>query len=112
MNMNTGNKTVTDYRTVASGTAVKSRNRKVSIRMMVQIGMLAAVAVVLMLFEVPLPFAPAFYKIDFSEVPVLVGCFAMGPFSRRRRSSWSRSCCTVAISGTTDRRRRGCWPTS
>ena len=41
--------------------------------------MLAAVAVILMLFEIPLPFAPSFYKIDFSEVPVLVGCFAMGP---------------------------------
>ena len=25
------------------------------------------------------PFAPAFYKIDFSEVPALIGCFAMGP---------------------------------
>ena len=41
--------------------------------------MLSAIAVVLMLFEIPLPFAPAFYEIDFSEVPVLVGCFAMGP---------------------------------
>ena len=41
--------------------------------------MLSAIAVVLMLFEIPLPFAPAFYQIDFSEVPVLVGCFAMGP---------------------------------
>ena len=32
-------------------------------------------------FEIPLPFAPAFYEIDFSEVPVLVGCFAMGPLA-------------------------------
>ena len=32
-----------------------------------------------MAFEIPLPFAPAFYKIDFSEVPALIGCFAMGP---------------------------------
>lgn len=76
--MNTGNNTVTENRTVESGTAVK-KEPKVSIRMIVQIGMLAAVAVVLMLFEVPLPFAPSFYKIDFSEVPVLIGCFAMGP---------------------------------
>ena len=53
-----------------------SRNR---VRKMVQVGMLSAIAVVLMLFEIPLPFAPAFYEIDFSEVPVLVGCFAMGP---------------------------------
>lgn len=49
------------------------------VRTMAQVGMLSAIAVVLMLFEIPLPFAPAFYEIDFSEVPVLVGCFAMGP---------------------------------
>lgn len=48
-------------------------------RTVAQIGMLAAVATVLMLFEIPLPFAPSFYELDFSEVPVLVGCFAMGP---------------------------------
>ena len=47
--------------------------------MITQIGMLGAIAVVLMLFDIPLPFAPSFYKIDFSEVPILVGCFAMGP---------------------------------
>ena len=51
----------------------------ISVRMLVQIGMLSAVAVVLILFEIPLPFAPSFYEIDFSEVPVLIGCFAMGP---------------------------------
>ena len=54
------------------------RNRN-KIRTMAQIGMLSAIATVLMLFEIPLPFAPSFYEIDFSEVPVLVGCFAMGP---------------------------------
>ena len=48
-------------------------------REIVTIGMLGAIAVVLMLFEIPLPFAPPFYEIDFSEVPVLVGCFALGP---------------------------------
>lgn len=50
-----------------------------SVRKIVQIGMLAAIAVVLMLFEIPLPFAPSFYQIDFSEVPVMIGCFVMGP---------------------------------
>lgn len=54
---------------------------KTRVRIMVQIGMLTAVAVVLMAFEVPLFFAPAFYKIDFSEVPVLIGSFAMGPLA-------------------------------
>lgn len=49
------------------------------VRFITQVGMLGAIAVILMAFEIPLPFAPAFYKIDFSEVPALVGCFAMGP---------------------------------
>ena len=52
---------------------------KLGTREIVTIGMLGAIAVVLMLFEVPLPFAPPFYEIDFSEVPVLIGCFALGP---------------------------------
>lgn len=51
------------------------------IRTIVQVGMLAAIAVVLMLFEIPLPFAPSFYEIDFSEVPVMIGTFAMGPLA-------------------------------
>lgn len=67
-------------------TGTKTRNQvnaanKNKVRRMAQIGMLSAIAVVLMLFEVPLPFAPAFYEIDFSEVPVLVGCFSMGPMA-------------------------------
>ena len=53
----------------------------VNTRTLVQIGMLSALAIILMQFEIPLPFAPAFYKIDFSEVPVLIGCFSMGPFA-------------------------------
>lgn len=45
------------------------------------IAMLSAVATVLMLFEIPLWFAPGFYKLDLSEVPVLVGAFALGPLA-------------------------------
>ena len=55
--------------------------RKIETREIVTIGMLGAIATVLMLFEIPLPFAPPFYEIDFSEVPVLIGCFAMGPMA-------------------------------
>lgn len=54
---------------------------KVNVRTLVQVGMLSAIAIILMQFEIPLPFAPTFYKIDFSEVPVLIGCFTMGPFA-------------------------------
>lgn len=50
------------------------------IRQMALIAMMGAIATVLMLFELPLPFlAPPFYKLDLSEVPVLIGAFAMGP---------------------------------
>ena len=54
---------------------------KLGVKALVQIGMLSAIAIILMMFEIPLPFAPTFYKIDLSEVPVLVGCFAMGPMA-------------------------------
>ena len=55
------------------------RERVLSTRKVVVIGVFSAVSAVLMLFEIPLPFAPAFYKLDFSELPVLVGAFAYGP---------------------------------
>lgn len=43
------------------------------------IGMLAAVSAVLMVLEIPLWFMPPFYKLDISEVPVLIGAFTFGP---------------------------------
>ena len=58
------------------GNAVeRSRTRTIA-----QVAMLGAVAGVLMNLEFPIPFlAPSFYQLDFSEVPVMVGTFAMGP---------------------------------
>lgn len=42
--------------------------------------MMGALAMILFLFEFPLPFlAPSFYEIDFSEVPVMIGAFYLGP---------------------------------
>ncbi|MGW8114961.1 ECF transporter S component [Caproicibacterium sp. NSD3] len=57
----------------------KTINKSTDIRRIAMIGMLSALAFIIMYFEVPLPFLPSFYKIDFSEVPVLIGGFAMGP---------------------------------
>ncbi len=48
--------------------------RKVAI-----IGMFSAIATILHMFDFPLPFAPFFYKLDFSELPILIGTFAFGP---------------------------------
>lgn len=62
-------------------TNTTDKRKKLNTRMIAQVGMLGAIAVVLMLFEIPLPFAPSFYEIDFSEVPVLIGCFSMGPMA-------------------------------
>lgn len=45
------------------------------------LGMCAAAAAALMFLEIPLFFAPSFYELDFSEIPVLVCSFAMGPLA-------------------------------
>lgn len=42
-------------------------------------GLFSALSFILMLFEFPLPFAPSFYKLDFSELPILIAAFAFGP---------------------------------
>jgi riboflavin transporter FmnP len=60
---------------------METKARKIGTRELATIGMLGAIATILMLFEIPLPFAPSFYEIDLSEVPVLIGCFAMGPMA-------------------------------
>lgn len=52
-----------------------------NLKYIVKIGILSAVAAVLMLFELPLWFAPPFYKLDFSEIPILIGSFALGPLA-------------------------------
>lgn len=46
---------------------------------MVKIGVFTAVAVVLMYFSFPLPLFPAFLRFDFSDMPALIGSFALGP---------------------------------
>lgn len=59
-----------------------NKNKQTSIRQVVLIGMFGALAAVLMLFEIPLPFlAPSFYGLDVSEIPVMIGTFSMGPLA-------------------------------
>ncbi|MBR1853126.1 MAG: ECF transporter S component [Lachnospiraceae bacterium] len=50
-------------------------------RKVAMIGMFSALSAVLMLIEFPVPFAPPFYKLDFSELPILIGTFAFGPMA-------------------------------
>ena len=51
-----------------------------AIRFIAVTGILSAVAFVLQLIEFPLPFLiPSFIKLDFSDLPALIGSFSMGP---------------------------------
>ena len=58
---------------------IKDRREIKPARKVAYMGMFAALSGVIMLLEIPLFFAPSFYKLDFSEVPVLICAFAMGP---------------------------------
>lgn len=57
----------------------QSRERILNTRKIAMIGMFSAISAILMVLEIPLPFAPPFYKLDFSELPALIGTFAFGP---------------------------------
>lgn len=63
--------------------AVKKKNgdteRVLATRKIAVIGVFSAISAVLMVLEFPVPFAPPFYGMDFSELPALIGAFAYGP---------------------------------
>ena len=58
----------------------KSDNKNNNIRIIAGCGMLTAVAVVLQYIEISVPIMPSFIKLDFSDLPELIGAFAYGPF--------------------------------
>ena len=55
--------------------------KRVNVWKMTMTAMLSAIAFVLMFFEFSVPFMPDFIKMDLSELPALIGTFAMGPLS-------------------------------
>lgn len=59
---------------------VSTKNR-MSVNVIAKISILGALAFLIMMFEIPLPFAPEFYKLGFDEVIVLLGGFALGPWA-------------------------------
>lgn len=54
-------------------------NRRLNTKALVMMAMLGAVAGVLMLFEINVPFTMSFIKLDFSDLPVLISGFLFGP---------------------------------
>ena len=58
-----------------------NKSRTFSLNNVVKVGILAALAYLLMFIQVPIPVAPPFMKVDLADVPALVGGFAMGPWA-------------------------------
>ncbi|MCI8567382.1 MAG: ECF transporter S component [Lachnospiraceae bacterium] len=59
-----------------------NKNKFFTTKNLAIMGMLGALAGVLTLFSFPIAFiAPSFYKLDFAEIPVLVGTFLLGPIA-------------------------------
>jgi riboflavin transporter FmnP len=54
-------------------------NKTSSTNKMVKTSVLSVIAFVLMIIELPVPLFPVFLKLDLSDLPALVGGFAMGP---------------------------------
>lgn len=50
-----------------------------SVRRVTLVGMLSAVAAVLMFLDFSVPLVPSFLKMDLSEVPALIAAYAVGP---------------------------------
>lgn len=55
------------------------RRKSIDTSKLVKIGMLSAVSLVLMMFEISFPIFPFFLKMDLSDLPALIGTIAMGP---------------------------------
>lgn len=66
---------MTNTQTVTADKAVK----KVNVRYLTVTAMLSAIAYILMFLDFSVPFMPSFIKMDLSELPALIGSFAMGP---------------------------------
>lgn len=58
---------------------IRKPQRLSSAKSVAFIAIFGAIAAVLMLLEIPLFFAPSFYEIDLSEVPILICTFYLGP---------------------------------
>ena len=58
---------------------MKEERRAQGARYIAYVAMFSAIGGVLMLLEIPLFFAPSFYKMDLSELPVLLCSFYLGP---------------------------------
>lgn len=73
------NKTMTDVSAKRAAGNAAGTVKRVDVRYLTVTAMLSAVAYILMFLDFSVPFMPAFIKMDLSELPALIGSFAMGP---------------------------------
>jgi len=60
--------------------SLNQAKKRVNVKNITRVSMLSVLAFLLMYIQVPVAFiAPPFMKVDISDVPVLIGGFAMGP---------------------------------
>jgi riboflavin transporter FmnP len=57
------------------------KKENLNTKTMVKISVLSVIALILMLLDFPLWFTPTFLKFDISDVPALIGSFALGPMA-------------------------------
>jgi riboflavin transporter FmnP len=57
------------------------KNLHTNLTYITRIAILASAAAILMVLELPVIFMPGFLKLDFSEIPAIIGAFALGPLA-------------------------------
>ncbi|MHC1681679.1 MAG: ECF transporter S component [Clostridiaceae bacterium] len=53
--------------------------RNSNLNVLIKISLLSVIAFVIMFIEVAVPIFPSFLKLDFSDLPALIGAFSLGP---------------------------------
>lgn len=66
-------------KTIALGNGIFEGRQLGSTKALTKISILSVIAYLIMFLEIPVMFFPGFLKIDLSDIPALVGAFAMGP---------------------------------
>ena len=60
---------------------MKNTKAKLTTQTLCFIGLFGALSTVLMMFKIPVFFAPAFMKLDLAELPAILGSFMFGPLA-------------------------------
>lgn len=71
----------TTNNTKSNGASTARRAKTINVRYMTMTAMLSAISFILMFLDFNVPLMPSFIQMDFSELPALIGAFAMGPVS-------------------------------